>query len=217
MEKLSQIELSNLDLVTATIVHEMGQIGLFHYNKLTYLFEYFFIKNFGCRYTKERFIKYPHGPVIPNYQKQITNLIINNVIAGDINKISQRRKVDTDYYEKTIIKSLPQTSNFIIPNKGIYFLLKQIISTYGNLSVEDLEKVVYKTEPIKKFLSNPFKKKTGGYVLTSDCIKIRDFNTDKAKGLRLALKHLEKYPKNHNDYKELEKEYNYFSKMCASL
>ncbi len=72
MKTDTQNDITNLDCVTATIVNLLGSVGLFHYNKLASLFEYFYIKNFGKRYTEEYFVKLPHGPVIRDYKKQIT-------------------------------------------------------------------------------------------------------------------------------------------------
>ena len=42
-------DFNRLSQVSATIVSEMNDVGIYHFNKLTYLFEYFFIKNFGAK------------------------------------------------------------------------------------------------------------------------------------------------------------------------
>jgi len=218
MEKFTRSDLSNLDRVTATIVHEMGKIGLFHYNKLTYLFEYFFIKNFGCRYTKEEFIKLPHGPVISNYKTQITNLIRHGVFSGNIAEIHKSRKLDDDKRIKTTILSTELTSQYTVQENGIIILIRQIVNKYGHLSVDDLEDVVYQTNPVKKYLSNPFKQKTGGYILKNDCLKMKSYRTKEAEGRRLARKHLKKYPVEKKENKKiLEEEYDNLIPMRPSV
>jgi hypothetical protein len=45
-----------LDRVVATMLDELREIGVFYYNKLLCLFEYFFIRNLAERYTGEEYI-----------------------------------------------------------------------------------------------------------------------------------------------------------------
>ncbi len=194
MNKDSLQNLSKLDHVTATIVYKMDQVGLFHYNKLTYLFEYFFIKNFGKRYTGEYFIKITHGPVIPNYKNHIKRLSSLNIVEFDAKDLNFWEIDDDHRHQAVLIRKSSETANAIISEKCIYSLIKQIIEKFGQLSVNELEKIVYKTEPMKNYLASPYKKKTGGYVLKGDCIKISKYKSPKTEGRRRALEHVQKYP-----------------------
>jgi len=193
MSKASEPQLSNLDRVTATIVHEMGEVGLYHYNKLTYLFEYFYIKNFASRYTKEQFPKLPHGPVISNYKRQIRDLHGLNVIKTDLDELKRYRKMD-DYHGEILIECVPNTKIYMVSEEIVYSLIVQIVQKFGAMSTAELEEVVYRTTPLINFQNNPYKLKKGGYVLAGDCIKMKDYKNSVTEGRKLAIKHLQKYP-----------------------
>lgn len=203
------MSLTNLDIVTATIVYEMEHVGVFHYCKLTYLFEYFFIKNFGTRYTKEHFIKLPHGPVISNYKRQISKLYDHNILQVDVDEFNRVKGLD-DYNETVTISPATESANYLIPERMAYALLLQVLREYGSLTVRELEEVVYKTSPVIKYchgVEEGFKPRTGGYVLKGDCIRMKDHKNCKTKGREIALKHLRKYPTvNFETQKELVKE-----------
>ena len=91
---------SKLIAVGATLLSLNGELGLFQYNKLVYLFEYFYIKNFGKRFTKEVFMKLPHGPVIVEYKKHISYLINKGIAKGDLSILAEKREVDDTIYPK---------------------------------------------------------------------------------------------------------------------
>lgn len=209
MAESKQSKITKLDRVTSSIVYELGEVGVFHYCKLAYLFEYFFIKNFGSRYTKEYFIKLPHGPVIINYKNQISNLYGMEIIDVNLKELKRNRNFD-DFNETVLIKSNPKTSACLIPEKMAYALLLQILQKFGSMSVKDLEKFVYETSPIKKYIeavSMGFKRPTGGYVLKGDCIRMKDYKNSRTKGREIAMKHLQKYPHiNFQTQKELIEE-----------
>lgn len=218
-KKLNQ-EFSNIDIVSATIVNEMKSIGVYRYNKLVYLFEYFFIKNFGCRYLKENFIKYPHGPVISNYKMQIKKMHDIDIYEVDINELNKKRTFDDYNYLKILIKSTYKTNDVATPNIQIYQLILEIVDKFGNLPADELEKIVYQTSPIINYLEKfamGFKKETGGYIFP-DCIRQSDYVTPKTKGRKLALKHLSKYPEiNFELQKKMSEEVSDLIKMRPNL
>lgn len=211
---MEDLSLTNLDIITSSIVKKMGSVGLFHYNKLTFLFEYFFIKNFGRRFTNEPFVKLPHGPVISNYKSQIEKLVDLRVFNINKKLLNMKRSVDDFNYQKILIKRTDLLAQISIPQNCIELLLDQIIKKYSNYSVSELERIVYKTPPMKKYLSfvkAGFKKEKGGYILR-DCIKISRFKSTKTEGRRIALKHLQEHPYiNFKRQKELTTELEYFS------
>ena len=201
-----------LDRVTSTIVYEMEHVGIFHYNKLTYLFEYFYIKNFGERFSNEYFPKYPHGPVISNYPKQISTLINDSIFDGDINDIKIMRPMDDFDYRKKTLKKNSSTQNNIVMNKLARLLLVKIINRFGHLTCSELEDVAYKTKPVINYLKEVdagFKKQTGGYVLKGSTIKIKEGKKSFSEGMKIAFAHMKKY--SHVDYEQLSKDAEEFS------
>lgn len=189
--------LTTLDVVTANIVHQMETVGLFHYNKLAYLFEYFHIKNFGERFTKECFVKLPHGPVIANYKDQVKGLCQAGILSTDLSRLNASRKLQDDYiYRAVNITAGTEIESAICLDEMTLDLLGQVIEKFGSLETAALEEVVYQTPPVKTYLERVrrgFKQKTGGYVL-KDCIKMRDHKTARTAGARLARQHLWQYP-----------------------
>lgn len=201
MEKGKNILHNNLDKVTINIVNELGSLGVYKYNKLTYLFEYLFIKNFGLRYTKEMFIKFPHGPVIKNYKKVILNQSKLGVIDVDVDLLLQEKKLinsNDDYNDTTIITKRLFLDNFKIPERTVYDFLLKVLDKYGNYSVSQLEEVVYNSTPVKKFLIDVklgYKKECGGYILDSNGIKLKEYITnDLVRKRQNSFKHELKYP-----------------------
>jgi hypothetical protein len=170
----SQVDVEKLNALAATILAELGEIGIFHFNKLIYLFEWLYIKNFGERYTGEYFIKLPHGPVISNYKKTVMNLCSDGIAETDITALNKHKRLDDDLHLKIPIKCTERTKKMVITNKIIYQFLKQILYRYANLSCADIEKEVYKTAPVKHYLSlveSGERKATGGYLLKSPGIR----------------------------------------------
>lgn len=205
-----------LDEIIATIINQMGEVDLYHLNKLTYLFEFLFVKNFGRRYTGELFIKLPHGPVIKGYKKVFERLFQAGILETDLKKLREQRKLSDDYHVKILLKKTEKTKTVIKLDKMIMDFIKKIIIKYGYLSVKDLEKEVYKTKPVKEYLSkveNGFKQQTGSYVLR-DCIKISEYKNPVTQGRRLALEHLNKYPDiNAKQYQVYEEEFSSLKKL----
>ncbi len=191
--------MNNLDKVTCTIVDEMGAVGLYHYNKLTYLFEYLFIRNFGKRYTGEYFPKLPHGPVITDYKKQIKNLVESGIVSTDIPLLMERRKLDEEEdfdRPKIFISKTDFTHQHVVEESDLKLFVRLILSRYSRLSTSQLEKAVYQTAPVIKCQENikrGFQNRTGAYVL-KNCIKISDFNNSITRGRLLALEHSRKHP-----------------------
>ncbi|HPG39098.1 MAG TPA: Panacea domain-containing protein [bacterium] len=212
----------NLDEITSSIVFLTDEIGVYHYNKLTYLFEYFFIKNFGFRYTKEKFLKYPHGPVISNYKNQIHRLYKNGIINVNCDELNKKRTVDDYLYKKIIISKTDLTISNIITNSEIFNFIEMIIEKFARLTTDELENIIYQTTPIKNYLTlqeNNYRKKIGGYIFP-DCIRLKDYKDIVVKGRELALKHSLKYPQIDIElHKDLAIELAYMSnlrpKLCA--
>jgi len=190
--------LNKLDEVAVSIVNESGELGVFHYNKLIYLFEYLFIKNFGHRYTDEKFIKLPHGPVIKDYKKQIQKLFNLGLLYVDSEYFKTRNTLSDDdlAYCKVEIAKTGKSKN-LIQNELVYDFLLKVLNKYSTYSVKELENLVYQTAPVKNYLAavkEGRKKEKGGYILFNDCIRSKKYETPKAKGRNLALQHFEKYP-----------------------
>lgn len=216
-KKKDNIELSKLDLVTNTIVYEMKEVGVYRYCKLAYLFEYFFIKNFGKRYTKECFIKLPHGPAITDYKKQIANLHSAGLIETDIDELKRQHKLD-DFNESIRIRPTATSKNHLIPEEMAYELLRQVIRKFGHISLNDLEAAVYKTSPVVKYVQSHFKPKNGGYVLKGDCIRLKDYQNARTKGRELAMEHLHKYPPMDSETEaKIMKEFESFERLRPTL
>lgn len=209
----SNISLDKIDNVCATIVNELGSVGLYHINKITFLFEYFYIKNFATRYTGEKFIKIPHGPVIANYKKRIEKLVKSGILKADLHDLNKSKSLD-DKNKKVPIEKGKDISKALIQNKLIFSLILKIIDKYAHLQVEDLEKIVYKTTPMLNFKKSPFKKSNGSYVLSGDCIRMKDYLSAKTKGRVAAQKHLDKYNYVIYDQEKLyQKEFEYLSQL----
>jgi len=198
--------------VSVSIVNLLDSVGVYKFNKLTYLFEYFFIKNFGQRYTKELFIKLPHGPVISAYKSFITSLYEKELIDTDITQLKSKKKFEDDIEITTCIIS--RNPGYVYIHENIVSgLLRQVVVKYAGLSVPELEKIVYQTVPVKKYLEDSFKKDIGGYVLDGGGIKMKDYNTTEINGRKLYLKHISKFPDYNpelharlaNEYEDMEK------------
>jgi hypothetical protein len=186
----------NLNQVAASILSFVQELGVYHYNKLIYLFEYFYIKNFGKRYTKEVFIKYPHGPVIVDYKGHITSLVHNRIANTDLATLQMKRSLlDECYNGKISIYKSESTDDYTFSDAMLLSFTKELCDKFSTMSVESLESFVYSTAPMKNYLNSPFKKKTGGYILAGDCIKMSDHNNPITEGRRKALQHLQTYPK----------------------
>ncbi len=210
-----------LDSVMATFVSELGEIGIFHFNKLAYLFEYLFIKNFGKRYTKEQFVKLPHGPVVINYKKYISDLKCRNLVDVDLKSLKVKRLLDDDLaYERVSISQTIATHECIVKNPVVYRLVKKVAETYGTLSSREIEKAVYATNPVRSILNKISEgqlKKTGTYILNGNGIRMKDYDSLKTKSRRAYLDHVEKYPTvKVNLQKKLSKELSFLSEMRPS-
>jgi hypothetical protein len=185
-----------LDQLTVSIVYQLKSVGVFRYNKLTYLFEYLFIKNFGKRFTGHQFCKLPHGPVIQDYKAQIRKLHNSNVVNTDMAALMTKRPLEDDIYHALLpIYSTNQTENFLIKNPMVMDFLKKVLDKYALLSDVEIERVVYRTQPVVKYLElvkDGFKREIGGRVLDNN-VKIRS-NNPVTKARQKVLKHLEKFP-----------------------
>jgi len=201
-------ELTNLDRVTATIVNRKSGIGLYHYNKLTYLVEFLFIKNFGKRLSGEKFIKYPHGPVIANYHKQIEKLCGHSIFSVDLKELRKKRSFEDSEKAKVSIQKTGTTEEYLYPTSIVQDFIYGVVDKYGEYSTDELERIVYSTAPVINYKNSLFKKVTGGYVLVGDCITMKDYKNPITEGRKRALEHLEKYPTvNWKQQKELIKEF----------
>jgi len=203
------MQFSLLDQVTASIVFQMESVGVYHYNKLTYLTEYLFIKNFGKRLTNEKFIKLPHGPVISDYRKQITALYSKSIINVNIEELNKTRKLNDDLIQSKIeILKTENTANALPSEVMVNSFIQGVVERYGKYSVTELETIVYSTEPVIRYKESRFKKLIGGYVLDNECIRLKDHKNPVTDGRRIALEHLRKYPIiNREQQIELQKEF----------
>ncbi|OGU11603.1 MAG: hypothetical protein A2X61_16615 [Ignavibacteria bacterium GWB2_35_12] len=209
-------QISNLDKVCITIVNELGKVGIFHYNKLTYLFEYFYIKNFGERFTNEKFPRITHGPIISNYQSQITKLIKQGIIFTNIDNLPKKRNVDDKIYEKIPLTKTEITKNFILDGI-VYELVKAILNKFSHFSCNKLEQFVYLTQPMKNFMTSKFSKKIGGYVLDSPSIRLKDYKI-KSNGKQLYINHIKKFPNINLEQQEIDaKEFTFLDKLAPKL
>ncbi len=208
-----------LDSVTCTIVHELGKVGLFHYNKLTYLFEYLFIKNFAMRYTGELFVRIDHGPIVSNYKQQIIQLTKTDVLSTDISLLKRNRYVDDFKFRKILVFAGTNINNKLIKADMVYSFLLKVLDKYAHLSTTALEEVVYQTPPMVKYLEQVkagIRQEKGKYVL-KDCVKIRSDNPQ-IQGRKIALQHILKHP--HIDYenqKKIAKEMEFLEKLRPTL
>ncbi len=204
----------NLTRVTISIVNELKNVGIYHYNKLTYLFEYLFIKNFGMKFTGELFCKLPHGPVISDYKKYVVNQFKERLIFTDIDTFIQKRTLD-DYNYSIRIMNTENGEKITIQEPMIYDFLLRVLDKYSHLSVDELEEVVYQTSAVVKFenaVKQGWRKENGGYIL--DLLTIKNFINSKVLARQAALKHSRKYPKIDNDqYNNLTSEWNFLESM----
>lgn len=186
---------TKLDTITAAFVLVNPGIGIFHYNKLAYLFEYLYIKNFGERYTREYFIKLPHGPVISGYKKQIKKMSDHKIFDVDMDRVQKNRNLKDDFGFRRIEIYPTDYTESIIPENGLILkFISSINQKYGSLSAEELEDTVYNTLPVIKYQRSKFKKRTGGYVLKNECLRLKDHNTVVTRGRKKALEHMKKHP-----------------------
>jgi Protein of unknown function (DUF4065) len=184
-----------LDKVTASIVYLMNSVGVYQYNKFAYLFEYFFIKNFGGRYTGEGFIKLPHGPAISGYKKQILTIANKKLFDVDVERLNISYPIDDDRnLQSILVRKNENTHQLLITEPQVMGLVDVIVQKFGDKSIDELESIVYSTSPVKNFQTNPFKKQKGGYVLAGDCVRMRDYKNPVTDGRMMALKHLRKFP-----------------------
>lgn len=202
-----------LDRLTATIVDEFGEVGVFKYNKFAYLFEFFFIKNFGERYTKESFIKLPKGPVISGYKSQIRGLMLKGLVKADLSLLDETRELGAN--SGTIpIEHNSLTHTHLLQDEAALELLRQIIRKYGSLTDTQLGELVYKTDPVIKYLelcAMGIKRETGGRIL--DNVTLKDYKTAVVKGRMIARKHLAKYPTAAKPDPKVAEEMEFFTRL----
>jgi hypothetical protein len=208
---------TNLNQVAATILSVVQELGVYHYNKLIYLFEYFHIKNFGKRYTKELFIKYPHGPVIINYKEHIESIVDKRIANTDLTKLQMKRSLDEGFSGKISIYKAELTDEFAFKDVMLLSFTRELCDKFSTMSRESLESFVYSTAPMKNYVSSKFKKETGGYILTGDCIKMSDHKNPITEGRRRALLHLQTYPEiDYVQHRQLAEEFSSLSSLRPS-
>jgi len=109
------------------------------------------------------------------------------------------------------------TDTLVIKENIVRRFLSQMLVKYANLSVSELEELVYASKPMLEF-KRISKYKTGPapYIL-NDCIKVKEFSDDPVvKGRRIYLKHIIKYPHVNLDIqKKYIKELEGFRKLAA--
>jgi hypothetical protein len=208
---------NNLNQVAATILSFVQELGVYHYNKLIYLFEYFHIKNFGKRYTKELFIKYPHGPVIIDYKGHIESLVDKKIANTDLTKLRAKRSLDEGYSGKISIYKAELTEEFAFRDAMLLSFTRELCDRFSTMSRESLESFVYSTAPMKNYVNSQFKKETGGYILTSDCIRMSDHKNPTTVGRQKALQHLQTYPEiDYIQHRQLAEEFSSLSSLRPS-
>jgi hypothetical protein len=200
--------------VVSTLLMFCREVGLFHYNKLVYLFEYFHIKNFGERFTKEVFCKLPHGPVIVNYKAQIKDMVDLGLAETDLSELREKREVDDFVYPKVRIAGTPNAADRALTDPILLEFTRTLCQKFCILSVADLEAFVYATDPIKKYLGSGFKKEIGGYILAGDCIRIKDYSGPLEKGRAKLRKHIVQHPSiDHEQQKRFAEEFSSLARM----
>ena len=180
--------------VGASLLLSAGNLGLFHYNKLVFLFEYLFIRNFGQRYTKEVFVKLPHGPVIVDYKRHLVGMYNAGVLNTDVRLLRQQRSLTDDFSVRVNLEPGPNAQAHVVEPTGLRHFVDMIVTKYSKLTITKLEEIVYRSEPLKAYVASPYKKSTGSYILTSDLIRMKDQTSPYTEGRRLALDHLLRYP-----------------------
>ena len=204
-----------LEQITVSIVNELNQVGVYHYNKLTFLFEYLFIKNFGTRYINELFLKLPHGPVISGYKNLITDQTKKALLLCNLDELNQKRKLDEDYYLKILITKTDGSERIQIEESIVKDFLLRVLEKYAHLDTDQLEEKIYNTTPVKKYLElaeKNFRKEIGGYVL--DCITFKQFKNKETEGRKIALQHfLNTKPATIEQLDKYQKEFEYLEYM----
>jgi len=190
--KTKEDKMFNL-LYTLTKLHQSG-LGVFQLNKLAFLYEYFHIKNFGERYTFDRFIKLPHGPVITNYKNTIKKAAENTVLDADIHAIWNNNGWQNHSHTIQIIRPGRNLLNAGINTEAQYNLAIAVIKKFADMKPKDLEKFVYSTQPVKRFLELEAAGHKYTSVLRGDVIKLKDYKSDAQKGMKRYHSHIEKYP-----------------------
>jgi hypothetical protein len=198
MLKNPKINYPLLQQVISEFFRKREHIGVYHFNKILYLFEYFYIKNTGKRFLKEPFIKLPHGPVVSNYKRQLENLFNDGILIMDISELKKHRDIDSDRHIKLAIRKGYNINNYSIQDYTAFSILSHVIEKYSDLSIDELEQFVYHTEPVIRYQINSegykMRKKIGGYVLRSPNINITKYKKTISEGAKLAAEHLKKYP-----------------------
>lgn len=205
--KRRYMDLTLLDQVSAAIVYQLKSVGVYHYNKLLYLTEYLFIKNFGKRLTAEEFIKLPHGPVVSNYKKQISELAEHGYFSVDLETLNVKRQLnDESIVGRIEITATEKTAEALPQDTIVKEFVYGVINRYAHLSVGELEAVVYATSPVVNYKKSMFKPATGGKILVGDCIRMKDYKNEVSEGRRIAWEHLRKYPTVNQEQQNLLKE-----------
>ncbi len=218
IRKISHKEEGNptLDSVTTTIVELMGSVDLYHYNKLAFLFEYFYIKNFGTRFTEEQFTKLPHGPTINSYKKQIQQLAEKGIVSVPLDDLKKLRTVDEKLHDAVFISKTEKTTENSIQSGSARKLIESVVSKFGNMSHAQLEAFVYATPPLKKYMASMGKfglKQYGSPVLDSRCIKISDYSNETSKARKFIAK-LEPRPRMTPEQREkYDKEFDWMQSL----
>lgn len=165
----------------------VGGVGMFHYSKLQYLFEFLYLKNYGERYTGERFVKYELGPVINEYKVQLLKLDELGILSVDRDALYRNAGVNKGSYITKRIEVGSRAQEFALTDERELKLLNGVIERFGNLSTDALKKVVYSTLPLKL---NP---KHNHEVLTDEVVEMIVDNPI-VQGKQMAEEHLKKYP-----------------------
>jgi len=144
-----QLDKTTLAIVLYFIEELNGVLGKTHLQKLLFLSDLIAVKKFKKQFTKLEYEKYKFGP----YSNAV-NAYVNYLKGKDLIEIrkfsflSDKSKTYIRYYrnKKSSIK------NFLQQKLGADRLLalNDIISSYGNMSLQDVLDIVYELELVKK-------------------------------------------------------------------
>lgn len=145
---------NNLNKTTLTIILYFieklnGVLGKTHLSKLLFLTELLSIKKFKEPLTDLEFVKYHYGPYSDRINEYLQNLKEKEYIEIREIPFTNEPKVYTRYYSN---KKVP-INKFIFEaldgDSEKKILLDEIISSYGNISLQQLLDIVYSIGIVK--------------------------------------------------------------------
>ena len=137
-------------LITLYFIERLdGVLGKTHLQKLLFLTDLIAAKRIKQRITTIEYKKYRYGPFSPELEKYTDTLIRKKLIEErEFPFVSNSHKKYTRYYIKKGISAKPSLVKEIGNEKVM--LIDEIISSYGNMSLQEVVDVVYKLQIVKE-------------------------------------------------------------------